>query len=246
VDRPRHTDAQLVELARDGSAPAFGSLLHRHRAVLQRAALGAADPERAAELAAVEAMRRVRRGQAPQRDLGTWLEGLVREHADATPAPADVERLLPADWFDRVWVRVDRRWPTGRAPLRLPRWATLTLGGALLAVLGAGSTYAFLTTEAALEVVGELVAVPLEGTGAGDGEITVPGPIAPDAPPEEAPELFGDIEIGELPTYDLTGRDDTGPAPPSVGPPPAAPDPGGDDGALGERDEGPTSAPDAG
>jgi hypothetical protein len=27
-----------------------------------------------------------------------------------------------------------------------------------------------------------------------------------EAPLEEAPELFGDVEIGELPTYDLTGE----------------------------------------
>jgi hypothetical protein len=242
VDRPRHTDAQLVELARDGSAPAFGSLLHRHRGELQRAALGAADPERAAELAAVDAMRQVRRGHAPHHDLGPWLEGLVREHVEAAPAQADVERLLPADWFDRLWVRVDRRWPTGRAPLRLPRWASLTLGGVLLAAIGAAGTYAFLTTEASLEVVGDLVAVPLEGP----GEITVPGPLAPDAPPEETPQLFGDIEIGELPTYDLTGRDDATPTPPSVGPPPPATSErdGGDD-ALGDDDD-PSAPPDAG
>ena len=37
MTRPPHTDTELVELARDGSSPAFGSLLHRHRVTLQRA-----------------------------------------------------------------------------------------------------------------------------------------------------------------------------------------------------------------
>jgi len=233
VTRPRHTDTQLVELARDGSSPAFGSLLHRHRLTLQRAALDAADPDRAAELAVVEAMRRVRRGQAPDREIGSWLEALVSEHAARDPAPVDVDRLLPADWFDRLWVRVDRRWPSGRPPLRLPRWASVTLAGVLLAITGAAGTYLFLTNDAATEVVGELVAVPLDGP----LEIGVPGPDTSDAPPEEVPELFGDIEIGELPTYDLTGRDTPEPAAPTVGPP-ARPTPGGDDedGAVGSDD----------
>jgi len=242
VTRPRHTDAQLVELARDGSAPAFGSLLHRHRATLQRAALGAADPDRVAELAVVEAMRRIRRGQAPRGDLDTWLEGLVAEHVAKDPAPADVDRLLPADWFDRLWVRVDRRWPSGRPRLQVPPWASLTVSAALLAVAGAVGTYLFLTTESATEVIAELVAVPVEGP----VEIGVPGPGAPDAPPEEAPELFGDIEIGELPTYDLTGRDTQEPAAPTVGPP-ARPTPGpdGEDGAIGDDGDAPAT-PDAG
>lgn len=192
----------------------------------------------------VEAMRRVRRGQGPQREFSGWLEGLVSEHASRDPAPTDVERLLPTDWFDRLWVRIDRRWPTGRPTFRLPRWATVTIAGVLLAVTGATGTYLFLTTDAAAEFVDELVAVPLDGP----AEIGVPGPDATDAPPEEAPELFGDIEIGELPTYDLTGRDAQDPTAPTVGPP-ARPAPGtdGEDGAIGDDDTGrdaPT-APDA-
>ncbi|MGA0830780.1 MAG: hypothetical protein ACO3RG_05060 [Nitriliruptoraceae bacterium] len=42
----RHGDADLLGLARDGSAPALASLVHRHRDAVQRAALRAAGAAR--------------------------------------------------------------------------------------------------------------------------------------------------------------------------------------------------------
>ncbi len=59
----RHGDAELLDLAREGSAAALGSLLHRHRGALQRAVLRTADPERAAGVAMTAAVRAVRGGR---------------------------------------------------------------------------------------------------------------------------------------------------------------------------------------
>jgi hypothetical protein len=211
----RHGDAELLGLARDGSAAALASLLHRHRAVLHRATLRAADPERAAAAAMTAAVRAVRGGHLHEAtELPALLEGAATEVAAAAPRTADVEPLLPADWFDRAWVATARTWPTGRRPLpRPPRWASLAAAALLLAAAGAGGTWLALSSGGDREVLAGVVASTLDGPSALDD-----APVAPEPVVEEAPELFGDVEIGELPTYDLTTRPDAGSGPQLVPP----------------------------
>jgi hypothetical protein len=232
--RPRHSDTDLLELARDGSAPAFASLMHRHRDVIQRGALRAEHPERVAEEAMAAAVRDLRRDRAKGDDLRGWLSSLVEERVERDPGSPGVERMLPSDWFDRTWVQVEPRWPTGRRRPRVPRWGWQLAGAVALAIGGAGATYLIVTNDPTLEVLSELVAEPIE-----DPEIlAVPGPVV-EAVPEEAPELFGDVELGELPTYDLSGEERrTAPDRPTLGPPaaPAEDGTGDDDSADGEAD----------
>ena len=228
--RPRHGDADLLWLAREGSAPAFASLLHRHRDVIQRGALRTESPERVAEATIVAAVRDLRRGHADGSDLRGWLGDLVEDQVQRDPGRPGVERLLPGDWFDRAWVAAERTWPSGRRRPHVPRWMRLTVAATALALAGAATTYLVLTSEVTTDVISELVAEPIE-----DPEmLVVPGPTVEQSP-EEAPELFGDVELGELPTYDLTGeRDRERPAPPTIGP-----QEGGDAGSAGGGGTGP-------
>jgi hypothetical protein len=232
VVRIRHSDAQLLELARAGSAPAFASLLHRHRHRLQRAASRSEDPAGTLEVAGVTAMRALRSERGGPEDGGVsvdpggWLVGLVATEAARAPAPPQVEPMLPGDWFARLWVDLDRRWPSGRRRPQPPRWATALLAALLLAGGAGTATFVVLTQDQQTEVVGELVATPLEGGGA----LRAPAEEV-EREPEEAPELFGDVELGELPSYDLLGPGAPQPGPPTVGPP--AP-PRGDDGGTGD------------
>jgi hypothetical protein len=221
--RPRHSDADLFELARDGSAPAFASLLHRHRDVVQRGALRAEHPELVAGSTLVAAVRDLRRGRARAPELRDWLAALVDREVQRDPGTPGVERMLPADWFDRAWVHAERRWPSGRRWPRVPRWTWHVVGAVVLAVVGAGTTYLIITADTSSEVLSELIAEPI----AEPEMLVVPGPVV-EVEPEEAPELFGDVELGELPTYDLTGEDGRRQQqPPTIGPP-ATPAPGGD------------------
>lgn len=212
--RPRHSDTDLIGLARDGSAPAFAALLHRHRDVIHRGALRSQRPERAAELALVAAVRDLRRGRADEGDIRGWLEGLVEGQVRRFPGAPGIERLLPGDWFDSAWVEAERSWPSGRRRLRFPRWLRLVTAAMVLALAGAVGTYLVITAEVTTEVVSELIAEPIEDPDA----LVVPGPIIEQVP-EEAPELFGDVELGDLPTYDLTGAQDRDQrSPPTIGP----------------------------
>ena len=203
-------------LARDGSAAALASLLHRHRAVLQRAALGAAEPERAVRAGMTAAMRALRGGGlADPAALPGVLAAAAESEAARTPRPADVEPLLPADWFDRAWVATAAAWPSGRRPLpRPPRWLAVVAAAVALAAVGAGTTWMALSSGEDRDVLGGLVATPLDGPSALDDAPARPAPTV-----EGAPELFGDVEIGELPTYDLTRPDAPTPGQAEVAPP---------------------------
>jgi len=201
VGRPRHTDHELLVLAREGSAPAFASLLHRHREVLHRAARRAEHPERAVESAILTATRQLRRGSVPRDDLRTWLATVVEAQVERDPGRPGIDRDLPADWFDRAWVRAERHWPSGRPVPRPPRWVGQTIAALALAAAGALGTYLVITSEATVEVIRDLIAEPVEDPDL----VLVPGPVL-EVPQEDAPELFGDVELGELPTYDLTGE----------------------------------------
>jgi hypothetical protein len=229
--RPRHSDTDLLELAREGSAPAFASLLHRHRDVIQRGALRSEHPERVAVSAMVAAVRDLRRGRARTDDLRDWIDALVEAQVLRDPGSPGVDRMLPGDWFDRAWVGVEQCWPSGRRPLRVPRWARRGAAATMLALAGAGTAFLVITADPTTEVISELVAEPVEDPDL----LVVPGPVVV-TEPEEAPELFGDVELGELPTYDLTGEDGTRrPEGPTLGPP-AAPSPEDDASAGGEDD----------
>jgi hypothetical protein len=241
VGRPRHTDLELLELARDGSSPAFASLLHRHRQVLHRGALRAEHPERAIEAAMLAAIRQLRRRPVPTTDLRAWLITLVEAQVERDPGRPGVERMLPGDWFDRQWVRAERHWPSGRRLPLPPRWVGQAAGALLLAVIGAAGTYLVVTSDATTEVIRELIAEPVDDPDV----VVVPGPIV-DMPDEEAPELFGDVELGELPTYDLTGEGDRrGPSGPTIAPP-AGRDAAADGGSADEDDTQDPVAPDGG
>ena len=231
--RPRHTDAELLELAREGSAPAFASLLHRHQEVIRRSAARAEHPERAAESVLLRAVRELRRGRASSGDIRGWLIRLMEEQIVDDPGRPGVERSLSEGWFDRAWVRVEARWPSGRRLSALPTWVARAGAALLIVVAGTAATFMVLTSEASIEVVSELIAEPLDDP----TDTAVPGPVVEQVP-EVAPELFGDIELGELPSYDLTGESGRPrPAGPTIGPPApgagAAPDgTSADDGQL--------------
>jgi len=201
VGRRRHTDRELLSLAREGSSPAFASLLHRHREILRRGALRAEQPERAVESAMLAATRRLRRDSVSDDGVRDWLVTIVEEQVDRDLGRPGVERMLPGDWFDRAWVRAEQHWPSGRPLPRPPRWVGQLAGALLIAAAGAGGTYLTMTAETTTEVIRELIAEPIDDPDV----VLVPGPVVV-APPEEAPELFGDVELGELPTYDLTGE----------------------------------------
>jgi hypothetical protein len=233
VTRRRHSDTQLLELAAEGSASAFAALLHRHRGALQRIVLDAADPHATAESTMVSAIRDLRRRRVPSAtDVRSWITELARTQADRDPSPADVDQLLTPDWFDRAWSRAERAWPSGYARPRVPRWVSLMLGAVALAGSSSVATYLYLSYEATTVIVGELVAEPLEP---GEGLLPSLTDARPADDPEllPAPELFGDIEIGELPTYDLTGRGDERAPVAEIGPPPSSA-PGDDDAAGAE------------
>lgn len=233
VRRRRHTDLELLELAREGSAPAFASLLHRHREILRRGALRAAHPEQVVTSTMLSATRQLRRGAAPEDDIRAWLMDLMEAQVADDLGPPGVERILPSDWFDRTWVRAEQHWPSGRRRPRPPRWAGHAAGAVLLASAGAVGTYLTVTSEISTDVIRELVAEPVEDPDV----IAVPGPIA-EAPAEGAPELFGDVEIGELPTYDLTGQGGRErPDGPSLAPPRTDDRSAGDDADDLEPDE---------
>lgn len=224
VVRIRHRDSDLLELARAGSAPAFASLLHRHRDIIHRGALRAEHPERVVEAAMVATVRDVRRDRVAADDLRGWLDGIVDRQVQRDPGRPGVERFLPGDWFDRAWVRAERTWPSGRRRVHVPRWVRHAGAAVVLALASAGVTYLVVTADVATEVITELIAEPIDDPDV----LVVPGPVV-DLEPEEAPELFGDVELGELPTYDLTGAGDrVQPSPPTLGPNDAAE--GADDG----------------
>jgi len=222
--RRRHSDADLLELAREGSAPAFASLLHRHRDVVARGALRAEHPEQVAESTLRRAIVHLRRGETSSTDVRAWMTRIVEQELQRDPGRPGVDRILPSDWFDRAWVKVERTWPSGRRTPRPPRWALQALGALALVVGGGSAAFLIVTSEVTSEVVSELIAEPVEDPDV----LVVPGPVV-DTPPEEAPELFGDVELGELPTYDLTGESGRRPAPGPTIAPPAAGDGDADD-----------------
>lgn len=152
------SDAELIELAQAGWAPAFAVLVHRHAALVRAAGPPGADPVAHVTDVFVAAMR-----ELPARDPGApvvpWLLGLAGLRTGTPPTPAP----LTAEELDAAWAELARRWPDGRPPSRVVHWqrTAAVVGIAALAglvptlVLGADSTDAN-------EDPAEIRAVPVE------------------------------------------------------------------------------------
>lgn len=159
------SDAELLALAREGVAPAFAVLLHRHGpTVLTLAEPADPDPVGATVATFVRAMRGL--ADTPPGDVRRWLLELAAEEIEGeltVPPPgasggdtdggtetATITRTTARtdERLDEVWAELALRWPNGRVPRHVPSWAiwlltTLLLMGAAVAlpwlVLGASA-----------------------------------------------------------------------------------------------------------
>ncbi|MEX2551244.1 MAG: hypothetical protein WD638_13555 [Nitriliruptoraceae bacterium] len=151
-------DADLLARAREGDATAFAALLHRHgpavhAALSEPATAGEQQGSEAwsavtAEVSRtfLEAIRRIE--YADETDVQGWLLRLALGD-DPTPdalARAQEPEPLPATVLDEVWDGLAARWPTGRRPLRLPRWVGRAALLVVLLGLAAGVPYVVLVT----------------------------------------------------------------------------------------------------
>lgn len=139
------SDAELVERARAGSAPAFAVLLHRHAPTVRTVVADDRDPTGAVVGTFVTAMRRLPK-HPPDADPRAWLLELAAAEVrtphpigDLPPPELDQEEL------DEIWAELDLRWPDGRAPRSLPRWVSWSALVLALAALAVLMPYAVLT-----------------------------------------------------------------------------------------------------
>jgi hypothetical protein len=163
-------DAALLTQARSGEAGAFAVLVLRHAPRLHAAARrgGADAPDEVVARTFTRAMRRL--DQAPDADLPAWLLGLQqprRRAGDEVAVPADDDiEALPDRTLDAIWAALAPRWPSGRRPVRAPRWVGQVALVALLLVLSVAIPYLLLVTAAeqgeAPGPLAELIAEPLE------------------------------------------------------------------------------------
>ena len=175
-------DADLLARARQGDATAFAVLLHRYGPAVH-AVLAEPSPDRGAQATDgaatattgltrtfLAAMRQL--DAADDQDIRRWL---LRLALDEEPGPEP----LPAAVLDQVWTELATRWPTGRRPLRAPRWVGHVALLLILLALAAGVPYVVLVTasegEEAPPPISEVVAESLDDedaaarTDAGDG-----------------------------------------------------------------------------
>jgi hypothetical protein len=171
-------DEGLLSRARSGDVGAFAALVHRHAPrvhVVAREA-GTDTPDEVTARTFIRAMRRL--DQAPPDDVAGWLLGLQqprrrRGHEAAVPADEDAvatdadPAVLPQRTLDAIWAELAPRWPSGRRPVRLPRWVAQVALVALLLVLSVAIPYLLLVATAEQgdtpEPLAEVVAEPLEG-----------------------------------------------------------------------------------
>jgi hypothetical protein len=113
------SDAELLERARAGSAPAFAVLLYRHGPSVRAVVADAPDPTGAVVDTFAGAMRELS-DPAPggPGDRLIELAGTTVEHPRAPEPPV----ALDPDDLDGIWAELDRRWPDGTVPRSLPRW----------------------------------------------------------------------------------------------------------------------------
>jgi hypothetical protein len=163
-------DAALLAQARSGEVGAFAVLVLRHAPRLHAAARrgGAGAPDEVVVRTFARAMRRLDR--APDEDVPGWLLGLQqprRRGDDQVAVPADEDgAVLPERTVDAIWAELAPRWPSGRRPVRPPRWLGQVALIALLLVLSVAIPYLLLVTAAEQDEapgpLAELVAEPLE------------------------------------------------------------------------------------
>jgi hypothetical protein len=154
----RRRDAELVELAQDGSAPAFAVLVHRHAPAVLAATADAEDPQRATRDVFVRAMRELP-DRDPKQPVGPWLTELAGRPAPWTTAE---EEVAPAR-VDELWRELDRRWPDGRAPRRSRRVLRRVTVAVAAVAIGVAVPAAVLTADPTEdEDVTELRAQPLD------------------------------------------------------------------------------------
>ncbi len=192
MSHPDRDDADLLARARQGDATSFAVLLHRYGPAVHAVLVDPSqdgheqvDDEDATATAALTrtffaAMRQL--GEADDQDVGRWL---LRIALDEEPDPGRLARAqdpepLPDTVLDHVWHELAVRWPTGRRPLRTPRWVGHLALLMVLLALAAGVPYVVLVSasndEDAPPPISEVVAEPLDDedgaarAGAGDGE----------------------------------------------------------------------------
>lgn len=213
-------DAALVQLARDGQASAFASLMHRHAAHV-RAAASSTHPTDAVTSTFTRAMRHLDDPRAAT-DTRAWLEALaVRDHTSqgaaggheaAAPTPQPVAPPLDQAELDEVWRELAARWPDGRVRRPLPAIVWWLLAAVLLVVLAAAIPWLVLGRDPGGVPLEELRAFPVTDTQAAD-----PGPVTEPEPEEPLPSF-------EFPIP--PEQQDTPPAaPPAPPPPPDDPEP---------------------
>lgn len=179
-------DEELLTRAREGDAPAFAALVHRHGATLHAAAIAASGPasgaadtasgtadaagdpsDGAAALATVRrtflrAMRRLDR--ADPADVEGWLLEVQRTPLDEDAA-ARAAPLASAE-LDELWRELAPCWPRGRRRRRLPRWVAQVALVLVLLALAVAVPYALLVTavdetDHGPDPIAEVVAVPI-------------------------------------------------------------------------------------
>lgn len=191
------SDDELVTLARQGWAPAFATLLHRHGDEVLAAVSHRRQPIEAVTTTYLRAMRRLddRHRFEP---VDHWLVRLSTGrrwrrrrpgHHPAHPGLSDVDR-------DHIWNELRVRWPRGRRRRRVP--PALIWLATLVAVVAVSAGVPLL-------VIGTT-----HGPPEADQRVQAVTVDRPDAPPAE-PEII-EAPPGPLPEYEFpTPRGETSP-----------------------------------
>lgn len=221
------SDAQLLELSRQGLASAFCVLVHRHGPTVLHHARTDDDPIGATSATFIRAMRTL--PDADRDDVAGWLLDLTADELgvdrgslsdDATVpmqptsphGPASPTATIAIDpRLDEVWADLAPRWPSGTKRRHLPSWAIWI--GTILVLMGLA------------------ILVPWAVLGShGNGDPVIPevraSPVLEDRQVEEEPDDEEDEEEPEpLPTFEF-------------------PEPPDEDGSVPEPDPEPTPTPD--
>ncbi|MFP4311176.1 MAG: hypothetical protein ACLFS9_04235 [Nitriliruptoraceae bacterium] len=165
----------LLTRARAGDAGAFAALVHRYAPVLHAAATeaGADDLDAAVTTALRRAMRRLE--AAEPADLASWFVGLLpapRRGQDIAVPDEEHVAPLPDPQVDAIWAALAPRWPTGRRPVRVPRWVGQVALVLVLVALSVALPILLLTSQEVdngqPEPLAEVIAEPLEEDDLGD------------------------------------------------------------------------------